>query len=226
MVEVADEGAVDLQPVHRQAAQQVERGVTGAEVVDGDVKAIAGQMAHGFGSGHRVAQQGRFCDFQLHGIGAELVLGQGLVQLLGQVAIEGFEQAGGDVDPQPGHPQLLQAPLPDLLKAGLQHPVGEWKDQAALFRQRDEERRGHFLAVVVAPAQQHLAAAELAGAVALGLHQDAQLLAGDGLVQGPIQHQPFADLATEGGGVGPQLASPLVFGLHQGSVGALEQAEG
>jgi len=84
----------------------------------------------------------------------------------------------------------------------------------------------YLLALVIVPAQQHLTAADLAVAVALGLHQDAQLLARDGLVQRPVQHQPLADLAAEGGGVGPQLAPALALGLHQGRVGALQQGQG
>ena len=45
----------------------------------------------------------------------------------------------------------------------------------------------------------------------------------DPAMQGHIEHQPFADLATEGGGVGPQLAAALALGLHQAGVGALQQ---
>ncbi len=51
------EGPVDLQLAHRQPAQMHERGVTGAEVVEGHLHAVSREPREGVGGPLRVLQQ-------------------------------------------------------------------------------------------------------------------------------------------------------------------------
>src|SRR5581483_9531575 len=63
--EVADEGAVDLDLADRETTQVGERGVTGAEVVDGEADAHRRQLLQQLLRTFRIAHQHRLRDLQL-----------------------------------------------------------------------------------------------------------------------------------------------------------------
>ena len=68
---IADEGLIDLELVHGQAAQVAERGVAGAEVVDGEPTPISCSSCRMPGSGVQIVQEGRFGQFQFQPLGSE-----------------------------------------------------------------------------------------------------------------------------------------------------------
>jgi hypothetical protein len=149
---VVDEGAVDLDFVEGQPLDVAERGVAGAEVVDGQADAegldLAEQRQALFGLRH----QHGFGDFDDELPGFDAAFGKGV--------LEGVEEAGpfdlrrGDVDRdgQAGVPGAL--PGGELPAGFADGPVAEFDDQAGFFGDGDEAAGHEQAEAGVAPAHE------------------------------------------------------------------------
>ena len=222
----AHEGAIDLQTMHRQAAQKLEGGIAGAEIINGDPEALIRQRDQLLACQERIAQQHRFSDLQLQLLRRQRKGAQRVQQPPHEMTARQLQLARRDVQRQTGQGQGALLPELQPLQQPLQGPLADRHDQAALLGQGDELGRGDADATAVGPAQQHLAADQRARLVHLGLDHQAQLLAVEGLGQLTVEFEALADLTAEGAGVGADLAAAEALGLRQSRVGALQQGLG
>ena len=172
---VADEFAVDLDFVEREALEVGEARITGAEIVHRQAHAEELELVQGFDGFPGVAHQQRFGQFQREQGGLDAALPQHLSHHVGQVLA--LELAGGEVDRdgQRGDAGLL--PCPDLVAHALQHPFAHGHDQAGVLEDGDEfDGRDQRLAAL--PAQQRFESGDGAGGEAdLGLEMQQEFLA-------------------------------------------------
>ena len=172
------EGAVDLELVHGQALEVGKGGKTGAEIIDGQAHPDGIQGAHYIHGAVHVGHHGAFGDFQHQLIRGHQPVAEQLGDLAGALCI--LQATGREVH---RHLQVQAglAPVVTLAQGLAQHPVGERKDQAALFRQGYEFIRRNIAIFGMIPAYQRLDAHHPPGFQAqLGLVMQLQLVLLDG----------------------------------------------
>lgn len=134
---VADERAVDLEFVGRQALEVSEVRITGPEIVDGKPypEPVEGAqlLDHVLGIVHRDA----LGDFKLELVSRQIRGTQDRCQARSQVRLA--ELTGGNVDGDPRRSASARILPAAAFGAGFpQYPVADRQDQSGLFRQRDE----------------------------------------------------------------------------------------
>jgi hypothetical protein len=95
-LDLADEGAVELDGVAGDRVQVAEGGVAGAEVVDEDLEALGAQLAELADGEFLARDEGAFGDFELEGAGRQAVAFDAGDDLVGEVHLH--ELAGREVD--------------------------------------------------------------------------------------------------------------------------------
>jgi hypothetical protein len=119
---LADEGAVDLELVHRQGLQVRHRGVAGAEVVDRQAHPEGVQAAEHVEGERRVGHDGALGDLEHQPARRDLPMGQAAGDLLGEGGVQ--QGAGGDVH-RDRQVMTGAVPLGGLAQRGIQDPAGE-----------------------------------------------------------------------------------------------------
>ena len=156
---VADEGAVDLDRVHRQAPQVRQRRVAGAVVVDRQRHVELLQPRERVQRADRVLHQRALGQLELDPARACAPGGKRAADAVEQARIT--QVARRQVHRQ----RLLQtllAPGIALAQRGIEHPVGQRRDEAAALRQLDEVVGVDQPEPLVLPAHQRLGAADCA----------------------------------------------------------------
>ena len=165
MAQAVDERAVDLQCVHREAAQPGQAGPAGAEVVQREPHARRPQRRQALGDRGAVAEHRLLGDLQLE--------------------LPGWEAFGAQRGDDVGHPARLAElhgrdvhaderrvlaqlapPAGGLRAGGGEHPAAERDDRAALLGEPDEPARPDQPLLGVLPAHERLGAAHPAVAAA------------------------------------------------------------
>jgi hypothetical protein len=134
--DVGDEGAVDLQVVDREQLEVGERGVAGAEVVDGQRDAHAAQAFENDDGFLRIFHHRAFGDFQFEQFGRQAGGGQRAGDCFAEIAAA--QLAGGDVDRDAHWLEAGVDPVLHLAAGVGQHPVADFDDEAGFFGDRDE----------------------------------------------------------------------------------------
>ena len=217
------ERAVDLQLVHRQAAQVGQRGVAGAEVVDRQPHPAVAQLPQHQQRPVRVGHDAGLGDLQGEQVGRQPVQLQQPVDQADQGVVDQAAQRDVGRDADAG--QLV---LPG--RAGghrdPQHVLGQHPDQPAALGQRDELGRRHHAVLGVGPAGQRLGPGQRAVVqVDLRLQVHLDLAGVDRLPQVGDQGQPGARGGV-GGRVEDAQAAAELLGLVHRQVGPLEQGRG
>src|SRR5690348_5673338 len=163
VTEPGDERGIDLDDVQRELAQVGQRGVAGAEVVDGQLHAHLVQGGQLLDDQLVLFDQDPLVDLDGERLGRQPGLGQDR----GQPRPEGRrgELPGGQVhgDPDvPGRPAGRVAPGGALRARLPEHPLAERDDEAGLLGGAEELRRQDRL-LVVPPADQRLGAGHARG---------------------------------------------------------------
>ncbi len=222
VLDVHDEGAVDLERVERELGQVAERGIAGAEVVQRHAHAQRPQpRQHGAHVG-AVVDQHPFRQLQFQhragqAVAAQRRFHQGREAGIGQLP-------GRHVDADPHPVERAAAPQGRLAARLLQHPAAQFDDQAAVLGHRDETVRRHRPQGGAVPAQQGF---DLAHPAAAGLRDDLvckpEFAGPDGLAQGAVDHQRVAGGRVHGVAEKAQLAPARLLGLVHGDVGVAQQ---
>src|SRR5690606_38094335 len=188
--QAGDEAAVEFEYVDRQALEVGQRGVTGAEVVQGDRDAEGAQAGEGLGGDFDVGQQGAFGQLQAQARGRQAACGERAVDVVDQAGLG--ELARGQVDAQPGRVAVgRHRPLPRLPAGLVQQPAPDRQDQTAAFDDVDEFAGRAHAAFAVVPAQQGLGGdPAAAGQVDLGLEVHPHVAGLERLAQHALQLQP------------------------------------
>lgn len=174
------EGAVDLDRGDRQPAQVGERGVAGAEVIEG--KAHTKLPAAGDALGHllKILQSGGFQHLQPQRRGRQVgMAGQGRADPLREARIA--QLPGRHVH---AHGRALACPHPGraVVQRLLQHPIAETDDLRLMLDPAQPGLRRQQPLLGVLPAHQGFGKAQLLGGqFDHRLHEQAQLLPVDGL---------------------------------------------
>jgi hypothetical protein len=151
-----DERAVDLETVHRQTLQIRERGVAGAEVVDGQAHADRLEGVQPVEHPRVVAHQDGLADLELQATRVEPGLTHDGGDFLGERLPLELARREIDADDERGDPGGLRLPGPRLAARLAQDPPAHGQDQARLFRQADEVGGEQLAAPAVIPADQRL----------------------------------------------------------------------
>ncbi len=244
VVHGAHETAVYLQGLDGQVAQVGQRGVAGAEVVQGAVDADAVAGVYHFRHLEQVRHRARFEDLQLQRVGTERRIGR---QPLGQggheVILLQLVRAYVDAD---GQVQAARLPGGGLLQGRVDDPAAQLQADRLIVDHGDELGRLQQAAARMLPAQQRLDADQGARAqVDLGLVVQLELalrhglahflqvfeLALEGFVMLDVE-QVEAVLAGQLGlvhglvGVAQQLVGARFIGREQGDADAGRQLQG
>ena len=156
MLEVAAEGAVELDDIDRQVAQVAERGEAGAEIIDGDTAADVAQRFHEAEGFLEIAEGNGFGDLHGEAVGDGLVGGDDLGELVEPARIGG----GGARDI---HGQLGLGIIMQGCNGHLGHGAVNEAHQAELFGDRNEMSPGNQVAVRIIHAEQCLVHDHIAG---------------------------------------------------------------
>ena len=188
--EVAHERLVHFQLVDGKPLQVVERGIPGAEIVDGKLDADLLEFLEHRDGQFDVAHGDAFGHLQLQVARREPGLRQDALDHTGQVAA--VELARRNVDRHGEVGRTRQVPPCAGLGAGAaQHPFADGHDQAAFLGQGNEFGRRNRAAVRMAPAYQGFHAHDAPARNAeLGLIMQRQLIAFQGVAQRISQLQP------------------------------------
>ena len=155
------EGLVHLELVERQPGQVVQRGVAGAEVVDGDVYAEASQGVQARDHPVHPDDDGGLGDLQHQPVGVDAGFVEGVQQFLDEVRLA--ELQGRQVHRH--HEVALEGLHPHRGPARLQqHPAAQLDDHPGLLGQGHELVGGDETPFRVLPAHQGLDAVHAAGA--------------------------------------------------------------
>ena len=173
VTQVADERLVDLDLVDRELPQTGERRVTGAEVVDRQPDAEAGEPLEHRQRPTRVTHDVRLGDLQREHVRRDAEAAELLPDAVDDAAVQEIAQGHvhrhrqGPAPAVPGH----------LLLQGLaQDPAGERDDRARVFRERDELVRRNGSEPWVFPAHERFETADHAVVVDLRLVVERELV--------------------------------------------------
>ncbi len=217
--QVGDEGAVQLEPCHRQSAQVGQRGVAGAEVVDEHADTEGGEVAQ-LGLGDGVAgDEGPLEQFHGEPVGGQ----SAAVQVPGHRRRERpVEAAGGGVDGDAG-----AGVAGEEAERLLQDEAVDQADEAAVLRDVEELLGQQQPASGVRPADQGLEPRPVAVAqVDDGLVVHAQLALRQGSSQVVLHGEPAVGAFAQG--VGEDAAARPAGGLGgvEGGVGVAQDGPG
>ena len=161
VLQLVHEAAVDLQLGGRQALQVQQARIAGAEVVDGNGHAQAGQALEHRQAGLGVTHGRRFGHFQRQAGRRHVVPGERAAHRLDQAGMRELQRR----DVHGDSPVALARvdPFAHLAAGFVDDPVADRQDQAGLFRRGNEQVRADQAARGVVPAQQRLGADDRAG---------------------------------------------------------------
>ncbi len=159
--QVAHEALVHLQAIERQPAEIGQRGVAGAEVVDGDLHAERADRRQPRAGHAIVLQQHRFGEFQRQVPRGQAAVQQDLLQGVLEIGLDELPRRDVDVDVEAV--RQLRQPPGDGVRGFAQHPFAEAQDQIGGFRHGDEHAGRHHAARGALPADQGLGADGAAG---------------------------------------------------------------
>ena len=222
MGDIGDETAIDLQPVHRQAPQIGERGISRAEIIDRQPDAGLVQGAEDI---HRIAHilhHPGFGDFQFKPRGWQPGFVQHFVDQARHIAAAELRGRHVHRHGQRRHSSLVP---PDRLPARLaQHPATQLVDQAATFGDRDELVRTHHAVFGVVPAQQRFHPGHPSGAAGhLLLIGHADLAQCDRLAQGMFERCPAMGLLVQHRVEKVEHVAAIALGAVHRQVGVAQQ---
>ena len=175
---VHDEGSVDFEFIDRQALEVGERGVPGAEIVDGKAQADIMELGRDLQRIHRIVHDGALSDLEGQTARFDIPLAKKTADLIRQVVA--LEAYGGDVDGDIEVVSLAQ-PLGELTEGLIECPRGQRTDEAYPFGVSDELVGGNETLGRVKPTRQGFRAAHPAGRhLDLGLVMERELVPLDG----------------------------------------------
>ena len=132
---VADERLVDLDRIHRQLLQVAQAGVAGAEVVDEQLDAEPLEAHQRVQRPGRILHQRALGELELDPRRPRAPGGEQPLDPIEQLRVA--QIVGGEIDrDRPVEAGFV--PCMALAEHRLQHPMGERRDEARVFRQRDE----------------------------------------------------------------------------------------
>ncbi len=191
-----DEAAVDLDDVDRQTLEDRERGIPGAEVVDGDTHVQFAQGATDAARGLHVAHRIAFRDLDAEIRQAKAVARE-IRERAHELRVAGLAPRKIEVEAESGS----QGAQDDRCRAGVaQHPIVDRGDDAALLGKGDEGCGREQAARWVVPADERLAARDhtIAG-VDVGLIVQHEFVAVDGVCEFVAQCGPANGVAFHAG---------------------------
>ena len=216
-----DKRAVDLEFVERESSEVAQRGIPGAEVVDGQSQPHRFQLLHQCDGGVLIADHNAFREFQFQRVGRQSGVGERLSDRADET---GVELQGGYVHGDLGQvkPLLAQA---DQLTAGLiEHPVTHVVDQAQFFNDGNPlEGRNHALLHML-PAQQGLGADHRSrAAIDLRLKMQHQLFSLHRATQIDLELKAFAVRTLHVFRVNQRPVAAGLLGLGHGRIGGAQK---
>ena len=134
--DVADEGAVDLDALDREAAQGRKRGVSGSEVVESQSDAHVVELGQRLDRGLLVREDRALGQLQLELARGESLLFQDARHQLWPGSLPQLVRR--NVDGDPDRFEALGLPAADLRTRAAQHPLADAQDQARILGDRDE----------------------------------------------------------------------------------------
>jgi hypothetical protein len=154
--QVGDERSIDLDLVDFETLQVGQAGITGAEVVDGQLDTLGFPVRHHPQHPLLALEQDGFGQFQIQALGREPALRQGLADLLTQA--REAELDGGQVNRHHQVRAARGAPGGGLATGLPQDPAAEGDDEPALLGHVDEVAGRHQPDTRPPPADQCLGA--------------------------------------------------------------------
>src|SRR5690242_7244939 len=154
LAERADEGPVDLQHVHRKAAERTERGIADAEVVQRHLGAERPEVAERIDREAGFTGDRALCDLEANRARRE----RGAFERLSDLADQCGRQLGRrevDGDREVLEPTALP-PVGELPAGRLDHPLADRDDQTGLLCNRNELRGTEQAAPWMLPANKCL----------------------------------------------------------------------
>jgi len=221
--QVLDEGAVDLQHGNGKALQVGQRGIAGAEIVDGDARAALRHLAEDGFRVHGIDHQGAFRDFQHQVFARESRKGDGVVEHVEEFIVAELARTDvdGDVQRPPGH--FLE--LLELHAGGLQRPGAQQVDQAIRLGDGDEAHGRHQAQGRVLPAHQGFEALDLPRAgVDDGLVEQQEFAFAHGVEHGRFQRNVVFRRAVQARAVDEAAGLARFLGARHGRIGQRHQA--
>ncbi len=149
-IDIAHEGAVDLQDVDREQFQVAEAGIAGAEIVNRQHHAHRLEFEQGGDTAVNIAHQHAFGNFQFQAGRCEASFGEHRAHTGDEVLVAKFQGRDIDGDGAAIEPGLFPA---HRLAAGfMQDPAPDRHDQAGTLGHRNEAVRHHHAPVRMVPA--------------------------------------------------------------------------
>jgi hypothetical protein len=154
-VERADERAVELDHVDRQLAEMAQRGVAGAEVVEGDAHAERAQVGQARRRADRVGEHGGLGDLEAERASAGTPVSASSAATIRPTLSSVSWRGEMFTDTPISLPCARQSR--QLAQRRAEDPGADRHDQPVLLRERDELVGGDQAPLAVRPAQQRLA---------------------------------------------------------------------
>ena len=222
-LDVAHEGAVELERLDRQQLQVGERGIAGAEVVDRQIDAERAQRLQPVDRTRRVSHRHRLGDFQFEIARLQAVPRDRRRHLPGQLRRAQLVRREIDRHAQAAA-HALGAPGRQLPAGFVEHPGAERFDHARLLGDRNELERRDHAALRMLPADQRLDAAQLAVApIDLRLVVDLELPFEQRRMQIAFEQHALAGHLVHARGEELEVVPPLLLGVIHRRVGVFHQ---
>src|SRR6185312_5617018 len=159
---VAHEPGIDLEHVDRQGLQVGQHGVTGAEIVDGDLHTNFLELRQGVSGGFDVVHHGAFGDLQAHRSGVDSELADRVGDAFRKTTTD--QLYGRHIDAQHGAvPDAVGAPPAEVGAGAAHHPPAQRRGQVGRFGHTDERVGQQQPPNRVPPAHQRLRTHDGAG---------------------------------------------------------------
>jgi hypothetical protein len=217
-LDVADEAAIDLDLVEREALQIAQRGEAGAEIVERNAHADGAELMQDCQRRLVVTDQHRLGDFDLQP--ARLQSGSRERAHDPQRQRLAFQLDRRDVD---GNANVGR-PSGGFGAGGPEHPIAELVNKSGIFRHRDEFGGRDHAAFGMAPAQQRLAARDrVAVKIEQRLIVELEAAIGHGLTQVLLHCQPRLGAGVHFWFEEAMGAAPFGLGGIHCEIGVLDQ---
>ena len=214
---LGDEAAIDLELFEAEAAQEPDRGVAGAEIVQHHADAEAPDHRQAAFGDHRIDDETVLGDLQLQPFGREAGFFEDMTQLDRKFRVLQLDRRQVDR-------KLDPIPVERIDAGTAQRPETEGIDQTGLFGDGYEATGLDPFAIGPVPAQQRLYPDDPLGvAIDQGLVVQLELLAREGAAQFLFHHPRFLarDVGLDIEPAAASLSAALRF--EQGDVGATQQ---
>ena len=199
--------------------QIVERGIAGAEIVDGETHAELPQAGKRGAVLLRRLHQDRLCQLELEMLGRDVEARQRARYDAVEVGGE-LELGAGQVDREDRDANLAIEPAPQLGAGTLDDPMADRNDASRGLRDRNESVRKQESAGRMVPPDQRLETDNPAGReLDLRLVIELELVALQRMPQIAFRGDAFPNLPVELGDVKAVLVAPLVLGAIEREVG-------